>query len=312
MSKIHLRATSMLLAPLALGLMAASPALTSSSSSTPDPTAPLSSTPVPTAPPSSSPSPTDPPAPEGWNLVWSDEFDGDAVDASKWEVLNNSPFGHGNGELACLMNRPENVAVKDGQLHINALRKESPIKCGSRGDYSYTSGHLTTKDRAAFTYGRFEMRAQLPTAPGVSKAMWPAFWLRPVDGGIGEIDIMEAVGSTQGDTSVSSKAQQTIHYDYKGTHDPQDNEHTFQSGLPSDGMHVYAVEWEESELRWYIDDELVYTRNAETTPWLKEAFSRDFFIRLNLAVGSTYLGAPDEHTQFPATYAVDYVRVYQR
>lgn len=96
--------------------------------------------------------------------MWSDEFDGDAVDASKWEVLNNSPFGHGNGELACLMNRPENVAVKEGQLHINALRKESPIKCGSRGDYSYTSGHLTTKDKY---FGAPDEHAQFPATYAV-------------------------------------------------------------------------------------------------------------------------------------------------
>ena len=298
--------------------------------STPAPApAPKASTPAPAPAPAPAPVPRSAPAPEAllapqavsapsgnWRLVWADEFNGSSVDRSRWNVENNSTYGDGNNELACLMDRPENVSVSGGTLKITARKESRPVTCGSGdrrfpGGRQYTSGHLSTKDKAAFKYGRVEMRAKTPTQAGTSKGLWPAFWLRPTSGGTGELDVMEAIGSGSG-SNEHSKVHQTIHYDYSGTHRKQVNAHTFGSGGPSDGMHTYAVEWEPGQIRWYIDNQLTYTRSTSDTPWVSPTFDKDFYLRLNMAVGGNWPGSPDSATRFPSTYEVDYVRVYQR
>ena len=188
--------------------------------------------------------------------------------------------------------------------------------CGTRdarfpGGRSYTSAHLTTRNKAAFKYGRIEMRAKTPTQANTSKGLWPAFWMRPTAGGAGELDIMEAIGSTAGGTE-HNKVHQTLHYDYVGTYRKQSKTYAFPNGGPADGMHVYAVEWEPGQMRWYVDGALTHTRTTTDTPWLSPAFDQEYFMRLNMAVGGNWAGAPDAATAFPATYAVDYIRVYQR
>ncbi len=255
-------------------------------------------------------------APAGWRVVWADEFEGSTVDASRWKIEDHSTYGDGNNELACLMNRPENLNVSGGVLHMVARRESTPVTCGSSdsrfpGGRTYTSAHMTTKGKADWTYGRFEVRAKLPTAAGTTKGLWPAFWLRPTAGGTGELDVLEAIGSDSSGNE-ATKVHQTIWYDYSGTHKQQPATVTVPNGLPSAGYHVYATEWERGEIRWYIDGVLTYTRNASTTPWLDSAFNKPFYLRLNLAIGGGWPGSPTSATQFPASYDVDYVRVYQR
>ena len=81
---------------------------------------------------------------------------------------------------------------------------------------------------------------------------------------------------------------------------------------PSAGFHTYAVEWDPRDSSWYVDGDLTYKRTTATTPWLDDAFSKPFIIRLNMAVGGNWPGSPEAGTAFPADYEVDYVRVYQR
>ncbi len=284
-----------------------------------DPTGTPTGTPTtdPPADPSTGPS-TDPgtgPAPAGWRLVWADEFSGSGVDAGRWKVEDHSTYGDGNGELACLMNRPENVQVSAGVLHLIARHEGTPVACGSGdsrfpGGRPYTSAHLSTKGKADWTYGRFEVRAKLPTQAGTSKGLWPAFWLRPTAGGTGELDVLEAVGGDG--AGEADKVHQTIWYDYSGTHPKQVEVVRVPGASPSSDYHVYAAEWEPGVVRWYVDGRLTYTRTRATTPWLDEAFGKPFYLRLNLAVGGSWPGAPSGATSFPASYDVDYVRVYQR
>jgi beta-glucanase (GH16 family) len=214
------------------------------------------------------------------------------------------------------MNRPENVSVSGGVLHLIARREATPLTCGAAdtrfpGGRQYSSAHLSTRGKADWTYGRFEMRATLPTAAGTTKGLWPAFWLRPSAGGTGELDVMEAIG-TDGTGTEHARVHHTIWYDYSGTHRHQPISVTVPNGLPSDGFHVYAAEWEPGEIRWYIDGQLTYTRTTATTPWLNQAFNKPFYLRLNLAIGGNWPGTPTSATQLPASYDVDYVRVYQR
>ncbi len=288
--------------------------LVAATSSTTTP-APVSSTP---APATSTASAATAGTASGWKLAWADEFNGTSVDRTKWNVENLSTYGDGNQELACLMDRPENLAVNGGVLTLRARREATPIRCGSYDSRfvngrSYTSAHLQTRGKASFNYGRFEIRAKLPTQANTSNGLWPAFWMRPVAGGTGELDILEAIGGSAGDTEYN-KVHQTLWYDYSGTYKRQTFTHTLPSGSLSDGFHTYAAEWEPHVIRWYVDGKLTFQRDRTTTSWIDDAFApgKMFYLRLNLAVGGTWPGSPDAATRWPADYQVDYVRVYQR
>src|SRR5579871_1868057 len=198
-----------------------------------------------------------------WKLVWSDEFDGSAIDRSKWDfdlgtgywVAMPNPWGGlwtkgwGNAELQCYTDRPENVSVKDGMLHIRALREPY------RGSL-YTSARLKTKPNGKSTglftkkYGRFEFRAKLP----VGRGLWPALWLMPQDekygpwAASGEIDVVESKGQEP------TKVYGTLVY---GSQYPKQTWVGKEFVLPNRGsiadFHIYALEWEPDEIRWYVD-----------------------------------------------------------
>jgi beta-glucanase (GH16 family) len=249
--------------------------------------------------------------PDGWSLVWSDEFDGDDLDLTKWEVqlgdgCDLGICGWGNGEFQSYTR--ENLAVSDGTLKITARRSVSGE------DTSYTSSRIRTLGKGDWTYGRFEVRAKLPTGQG----MWPAIWLlfsEDTYGGwaaTGEIDIMEAIGSEPGEVFG------TLHY---GGEFP---DNVF-SGAPfelsfdtfDNDFYVFTTEWEEGEIRWYVNNVLYQTQTSDdwyTTGSDNPAapFDHDFHMILNVAVGGNLPGAPDASTEFPQTMEVDYVRVYER
>jgi beta-glucanase (GH16 family) len=241
-------------------------------------------------------------------LVWSDEFEGSEVDTTKWSfqigdgTSDSLPAGWGNGELEWY--RAENATVANGFLSITA--KEEQVM-----EYDFTSARLRTKNKGDWTYGRFEMSAKLP----LGKGLWPAFWMFPTEefyGGwaaSGEIDIIELIGS------VPDSVFGTIHY---GGSFPANiftsNHFVLPAGQTfADTFHVFAVEWEYGEIRWFVDDSLYATQ----TDWYSTAapfpapFDRDFHMLLNVAVGGTLPGPPDSTTIFPQTMMVDYVRVYQ-
>lgn len=266
--------------------------------------------------------------PPGWKLVWNDEFDGTAIDPKKWDFEHGSFLhagdqwlpGWGNNELEFYTSRPQNASVQDGMLHLRAIKE-------SYKGAQYTSARLRTKGLFAKKYGRFEIRAKLPTGRG----MWPAIWLLPQQekyGGwpaSGEIDLIEARGQEPG------KVLGTLHY---GSHWPA-NTHTGMDYLfPDNGtiadFHVYALEWEPGEIRWYVDDHLYQRQNfwwscsdtdgprgvepvneSELNPW-PAPFDHPYYLILNLAVGGIFLGNPDAKTPFPAEMLVDYVRVYDK
>ncbi|MCS0589125.1 glycoside hydrolase family 16 protein [Massilia norwichensis] len=239
------------------------------------------------------------PAPAGWVLDWSDEFEGKALDHGKW-VEELGGHGFGNSELQFYTARPENVRVEGGNLVIEARREDWEGK-------HYTSARIKTAGLYERTYGRFEARMKLPRGQGI----WPAFWMLGADiktvgwPRSGEIDIMENIG----------REPATVH----GTlHGPGfSGEHAFgapssiASGAIADEYHVFAVEWEPGEIRWYRDGILYHTARPDLVKgeWVYE---HPFFILLNLAVGGYWPGNPDATTSFPQRMLVDYVRVYRR
>ena len=241
------------------------------------------------------------------SLVWSDEFDEAQLDPEKWffESGDGSQYGipdWGNDELQWY--DPDGAALRNGMLIIVARNE-------SRGGKNYTSGRINTRDRFAFRYGRVEARIRLPGGQG----LWPAFWLLPQDefygtwAASGEIDIMESVNPA---ASGANTIYGTIHY---GGESP-DNESTGERyTVPTDvttDFHTYALEWDPSELRWYVDDVLYAVQNSwsTTSAAYPAPFDQSFYILFNVAVGGDWPGPPDANTPFPVLMEVDYVRVY--
>jgi len=241
----------------------------------------------------------------GCELVWADEFDGTEVDLSKWTFQLGDgtwyglPPGWGNNELQSY--EVANATVSGGFLTITA-KKESGV---------YTSARMRSLDKGDWIFGRMEMRAKMPIGQG----LWPAFWMLPSDPSIygtwaasGEIDIVEYIGSEP------ERIFGTLHY---GAPYPNNvhasTDYFLAGGTFHDDFHVFAIEWELGEIRWYVDGLLYATRNNwySTGGPFPAPFDVDFHLLLNLAIGGNLPGSPDATTVFPQEYVVDYVRVYQ-
>lgn len=244
---------------------------------------------------------------QNWQLVWSDEFDGDTLDTEKWSYMTGtgSEFGldrWGNNELQYY--QEENVSVANGVMNITAKRENVESS-------QFTSGRIRTINMGDWTYGRFEFRAKMPEGKG----LWAAIWMLPTDedyGGwasSGEIDIMEYLGDD------ATKVYGTIHYGGKWP----DNQHRGANYVTDDiafnnTFHTFALEWEEGALRWYVDGERF--QNLGTGMWYSSVaafpapFNKRFHLLINLAVGGNWPGSPDFNTTFPQEMVVDYVRVY--
>lgn len=241
-----------------------------------------------------------------WSIIWQDEFNGTQIDASKWSFVEGGG-GYGNNELQNYTNRAENARIENGGLVIEA-REET------YGGNAYTSAKLITKDKAAWTYGRYEIKAKMPEGQG----LWPAIWMMPSDEAVynawpacGEIDIMELLGNQP------DKVYGTIHFG--NPHDQKQGSYTLSNGQTfANGYHVYTVDWMPNEIKWYIDGNLYATQNdwytvnsAIAEPYTYPApFDRDFYLQMNVAVGGSWPGNPDGTTTFSQKMLVDYVRVY--
>lgn len=250
-------------------------------------------------------------------MRWRDEFSRGSVDRENWTVLDHSNFGVGNREFQCSMDRPANVSVSRGALWITARREAPPIACVQRDpDFPqgrlYSSGHLNTIGRGSWLYGFYELRGRLPIPPKVSQGIWPAFWMRPEDGGLGEIDIVEAYGSRPQDV-YSTVIHQNLHHDYEVPRVKPSLGMTFAvpGAHPSAAYHSYAVDWEERHIRWFVDDKLTNSVDYVSHPWISETFNKNMILRVNLAVGNRKMPIPLPDTTLPNTFFVDYVRIYQ-
>ncbi|MCH4154278.1 MAG: family 16 glycosylhydrolase [Saccharofermentans sp.] len=252
---------------------------------------------------------TQTPSLDGYNLLWSDEFDGNTLNPDLWNVELRQP-GWTNEELQEYTDSADNVFVRDGDLVIKAIKTED-----ENGNPYYTSGKVTGFGKTDFMYGKVVVRAKVPEGQG----LWPAVWMMPTDERLygswpkcGEIDIMEVLGNQP------NIAYGTIHYG--NPHAQQQGIYTLASGSLADDFHDYSVEWEPGEIRYYVDDELYYTVNdwftgeegGDDVPY-PAPFNQNFYVQMNLAVGGTWPGNPDATTDFDnAELQIDYVRVYQK
>ncbi len=246
---------------------------------------------------------------EGYNLLWHDEFSGDALDETIWSYDPHEP-GWTNNELQEYTTSTDNVFVKDGYLTLKAIKTQT-----ENGKDYYTSGKIKGQNKSDFLYGKVVIRAKVPEGQG----LWPALWMMPTEEEkygqwpkCGEIDIMETLGHQ------TEIAYGTLHYGEP--HGEQQGTYTLEGTTFAEDFHEYSVEWEPGEFRWYIDGNLYHTVNDWFTAVQGEddkpypaPFDQTFYIQMNLAVGGTWPGNPDDTTDFDnAEFLLDYVRVYQK
>lgn len=246
---------------------------------------------------------------DGYGLVFEDRFEGNALNREHWNVELHEP-GWVNEEWQRYVDSEDNIRVRDGRLVIRPVRTRRPD-----GTFDYTSGRISTQHRHDFTYGIFEVSLHVPAGKGYL----PAFWLMTTDEArhgqwpvCGEIDIMEILGQHT-ETNYG-----TIHYGLP--HKQDQGSVTLAQGDFSSGFHTFSLLWEPGRLRWYVDGRCFHTvsdwysvsEEGKQSPF-PAPFDHDMYIILNLAVGGTWVGYPDETTDFKsAALEVDYVRVYQK
>ncbi len=248
-----------------------------------------------------------PETPGAYALVWSDEFDyRGPPDSSRWtyDIGDGCPnlCGWGNNELQYYARRSENARVENGHLII-AARKET---LGSRG---YTSARLLSRGKGDWLYGRFEIRAKLPSGLGT----WPAIWMLPTDwlyGGwpaSGEIDIMEHVGFAP--DSIHGSVHTAAYNHLKGT------QRTNRVYVPDSeqSFHIYAIEWTPDRMEFFVDTTRYHTFANERAGSEKWPFDQRFHLIVNVAVGGNWGGMKGvAEGIWPQQLTIDYVRIFQR
>jgi beta-glucanase (GH16 family) len=241
----------------------------------------------------------------GWELTWSDEFEGEAgtmPNPSRWTFdIGTGDNGWGNGEFQYYTDRPENVSLDgEGNLVITAKKE---LFSGSQ----YTSARIKTEGLFDQAYGRFEARIKTPFGRG----LWPAFWMLGADFSsvgwpqTGEIDIMEYRGQEP------TKIHGSLHGPGYSAGNAITDSFTLADSRFDTQYHLFAVEWFEDRIDYYVDDIRYQSidRSEVSGEWV---FDKPFFLILNVAVGGTFVGPPSSQTPFPQKMTVDYVRVYKR
>jgi beta-glucanase (GH16 family) len=238
---------------------------------------------------------------QNWKLVWSDEFEGSELNLKNWNYeTGNGEGGWGTGQMDYCTDRPENVKVSKGRLKLGITKEDL-------GGFHYTAGRINSKNKVTAKYGRIEARIKIPAGRGIGAA----FWMLPQDERFGwwprsgEIDILETNGHE------IHRNYGTVHYmlseqrKYTG-HDIISNHDL------SKEFHVYAIEWDERVMNWYLDDSLYHTFSIAEAIDGRTPFNERFFFILSTGVGSDFSGKQIDDKLLPQSMEVDYVRVYKR
>lgn len=235
-------------------------------------------------------------------LVWSDEFSyPGAPDTSKWSY-DLGGHGWGNNELQYYTNDARNVRVENGNLVIEARKDSFENK-------AYTSSRIISKHKGDWLYGRIEVRARLPKGKGT----WPAIWMLSTDWkygdwpASGEIDIMEHVGY---DPEV---VHGTIHTEAYNHVKQTQKEGKITVAGAQDDFHIYAVDWREDKMDFFVDNKLYHTVERDPKDDFKGwPFDQKFHLLMNIAVGGNWGGKEGvDESIWPQQMIVDYVRVYE-
>lgn len=278
------------------------------------------------------------PAGDGWRLVWADEFDGAKIDRSRWG-FDVDCWGGGNDERQCYTDRARNAAIEDGRLVITARKEPSrgpalPKAMRDRAAVSdtevsrdFSSARLTTRGKAAWRYGRIEVRARLPQGQGT----WPAIWMLPETdrygswAASGEIDILEVVNlgvpCATCPGGVENRILGTLHFGGKWPDNRQAGTEFAYPPVLDGGFHTYAVEWHPDHMVWTVDGIVFGERRA--TEWSTTGttapgapFDQPFHLILNLAIGGKLAEGRGvggvSLDGYPKRMEVDWVRVWQK
>jgi beta-glucanase (GH16 family) len=272
-------------------------------------------------------------AEQPWRLVWSDEFEGDQLDETRWTHAADCGGG-GNNERQCYVVSQDTVSVRDGLLRLTAIKRRTrglanpwagptgPMKTGD-----YASGKIVSQGKASWLYGRIEARARVPGGQGV----WPAIWMMPETNAYGgwprsgEIDILETINLGAPCAACEGGRENrifgTIHFG-KGSGEAH-RQHSGPFPMPpsADGFHVYAVEWSPGQIDWFVDGVRYFRATAEDWKPVDDKagpapFDQPFHLILNLAFGGAWPEGANaqgvDEAALPATMEVDWVRVSQR
>ncbi len=244
-----------------------------------------------------------------YSLVWSDEFDGTAINTNNWSY-QVEPAGRFNNEWQSYTNSSDNAYIEKGNMVIEAKYNGNGLAKGN-----YTSARMITQGKKNFKYGKVQARIKVPYGQGI----WPAFWMlgsnikeNNPNGTVnwpycGEIDIMEKVGGGIKEKELHG----TIHF-----WEDSKNKWTYIGGKTTttnnlaDDFHVYEVEWDAEKIIWKLDGIEYHRQNITSSDY--DEFRNEFYILLNVAVGGDWPGAPNSTTTFPQKMLIDWVRVYQK
>lgn len=276
-------------------------------------------------------------AADDWTMVWSDEFDGDKIDRSKWG-FDVDCWGGGNDEHQCYTKSPRNAAIEDGKLVITAryervtgpalpehLRRTSATP-EAEATRDISSARLSTRGKASWRYGKVEVRAKLPQGQGT----WPAIWMLPEKdrygtwAASGEIDILEAVNLGVPCAKCPGGRENTIlgtlHFGGKWPNNKHKGEEVPFPEVLDGGFHTYAIEWGPERITWQVDGKTYAVRTADewSTTGSKARgapFDQPFHLILNLAIGGKLaetrgLGGV-RLDGYPKRMEIDWVRVWQ-
>jgi beta-glucanase (GH16 family) len=261
-------------------------------------------TPVPVVTPKFTPTPTAVPGQP--TLLFSDDFDGTALDTNRWTTC----YWWAEGKDGCTIisdnelewYRPDNVLVSDGSLKLRG--QEQTFQASNGRTYDYTSGMVTTgrtgqddplPDRFAFQHGYAEIRARVPRGQG----LWSSFWLLPSDQGWPpQIDAMILRGDQPNEMTMG------VYFNYEDGGQGR-NSRPWRGPDLSAGWHTFAVEWQPEGLAWYVDG---VKRWADNDP--QHVPGEQMYLILNLAIRGDYPGPPDSDTPFPSDFEIDYVKVW--
>lgn len=251
---------------------------------------------------------------EGYELKWKDEFDSVSLNSADWNVETHEK-GWVNNELQEYVNSNKNIYLENGNLVIKPVREKIGDDESGNPVYKYTSGRVNTQGKHDFTYGLFETRVKVPTGKGYL----PAFWMMPTNENLygqwprcGEIDIMEVMGQE------TNKLYGTLHYG--NPHSQKQETYTAKNGDFANEYHTYAVEWEPGKITWYVDGVKYHEANdwysttvGQGTAAYPAPFDQPFYMILNLAIGGSWVGYPDETTTYDdQAFVIDYVKAYQK
>lgn len=242
---------------------------------------------------------------EGYKLFWNDEFNQDSLNLNFWNI-EEWWEGAFNEESQSYENSQENITVLDGKLYIRA-KKETPFDINNP---AYTSGRINTKNKVQVKHGFWEIRAKLPSGIGT----WPAIWMlnSKIDSigwpYCGEIDIMEHVGFDPGKVFFSIH-NTNLYGNVHGT----SQQGVYELNNFETSFHSYAIEWGENFIKGYVNGDLYFEHIKASNSFSDWPYSDPFFLIINLAIGGEWGGIQGiDNSIFPASFIIDYVRLYQR